>query len=149
VLAKRVDVALENGTSPEGAETFKKLLIEYEDIFALKLGKQPPCKFKPLRVTMPADVSPIRARPRPLPAAKRCFVQQETAQLAKYGMIFAHPTSAWAHPVLVVPKPGPAQYRLTVDLRQGNALQKQYAYPMPHLEPMLHDLKGTTALLTY
>jgi hypothetical protein len=59
-------------------------------------------------------------------------------------MIFANPTSAWAYPVHVVPKPGPAQYRLTADLRQGNALQKQYAYPMPHLESILHDLQGTT-----
>jgi hypothetical protein len=138
MLDKRVDVALENGMSPEGAAILKKLLIEYEDVFALKLGKQPLCKFKPLRVIVPADVRPIRARPRPLPAAKRAFVQQETAQLAKYGMILTNPTSAWAHPVHVVPKPGPAQYRLTVDLRQGNALQKQYAYPMPHLESMLH-----------
>jgi hypothetical protein len=131
--------------SSEGAATLQKLLIEYEDIFALKLDKKTPCKFKPLRVIMPADVRPIRARPSPLPAAKRAFMQQETAQLARYGMIFANPTSSWAHPLHVIPKPGPAQYRLTVDLRQGNALQTQYACPMPHLESMLHDVQGTTA----
>jgi hypothetical protein len=51
--------------------------------------------------------------------------------------------------VHVVPKPCVSQYRLTVDLRQGSALQKQYAYPMPHLESALHKLQGTAAYATY
>jgi hypothetical protein len=87
---------------------------------------------------MSVDVHPIHERPRAFPAAKHAFLQQETAQVGKYGMIFANPTSACAHPVDVFPKSGPAQYRLTVDLRQVNALQKQYAYPIPYLESMLY-----------
>jgi hypothetical protein len=68
------------------------------------------------------DVKPVRARPRPMPAVKRQLVQQETAALEKYNMIYLNPTSEWAHPVHVVPKPGAAQYRMTVDLRHGNSL---------------------------
>jgi hypothetical protein len=81
VLAKRVDVALENGMSPEGAATLQNLLIEYEDIFALKFSKQPPFKFKLLQVPMPADVRPICARPRPLPAAKRALCRRRLRSL--------------------------------------------------------------------
>jgi Reverse transcriptase (RNA-dependent DNA polymerase) len=64
-------------------------------------------------------------------------------------MILSNPTSEWAHPVHVVPKPGAAQFRMTVDLRQCNALQKKSAYPMPHLESALQNLEGTTVYGTY
>jgi hypothetical protein len=64
-------------------------------------------------------------------------------------MIYSNPTSEWGHPIHVVPKPGGSQFRLTVDLRQGNALQKQSAYPMPHLESALHNLSGTGVYGTY
>jgi RNase H-like domain found in reverse transcriptase len=128
---------------------FCQLLHEYQDIFALKLGPQPACKFPPMCVVIPVGVRPVRARPRPMPPAKREFVRQQTSALEKYGMIYSNPTSEWAHPVHIVSKPGAAHFRLTVDLRQGNALQKQSAYPMPHLESSLHNLRGSGAYGTY
>jgi hypothetical protein len=61
-LAKRVEVAVENGLSVLGAAELRRLLKQYECDFALKLGPQPPCAFPPLVVKMPADVKPVRAR---------------------------------------------------------------------------------------
>jgi hypothetical protein len=92
-LAKRVEVAVENGLPMLGAADLRRLLKQYERIFALKLGPPPPCVFPPLVVKMPADVKPVQARPRPMPAAKRQFVQDETAALTKYNMIYLNPTS--------------------------------------------------------
>jgi hypothetical protein len=82
-LAKRVEVAVENGLPVLGVAELRSLLKQYECIFALKLGPQPPCAFPPLVVKMPVDAKPVRVRPRPMPAAKRQFVHDETAALAK------------------------------------------------------------------
>jgi hypothetical protein len=41
---------------------------------------------------------------------------------------------------LILPKPGPDQYRMTVDLRVPNASTKPAAWPMPNLQDELHDL---------
>jgi hypothetical protein len=82
-LAKRVEVAVENGLSVLGAAEIRSLLKQYEYIFALKLGPKPPCAFPPLVVKMPVDAKPVRVRPRPMPAAKWQFVHDETAALAK------------------------------------------------------------------
>jgi hypothetical protein len=119
------------------------VLHTYRDIFALKLGPQPPASFPPMRIEMSPGVTPIRTRPRPLPVGKREFAQKQVAALERYGFVYSNPVSAWAHPIHIVPKPGPAQNRMTVDLRQANALQKHSAYPMPHLESLLHSLQGS------
>ena len=63
--------------------------------------------------------------------------------------MFRNPSSDWAHPVNIVPKAGSAKYRLTVDLRQANALQRPSAYPMSHLESQLSRLHGSTCYQTY
>ena len=102
-----------------------------------------------MTITMPSDVKPIHARPRPLPSDKREFVRNHVDALEKFGLVFRNPSSDWAHPVNIVPKAGSAKYRLTVDLRQANALQRPSAYPMSHLESQLSRLHGSTCYQTY
>jgi hypothetical protein len=49
---------------------------------------------------------------------------------------------------LIIPKPGPDQYRMTVDLRVPNASTKPTAWPMSNLKDELHNLYGLDAFAT-
>jgi Reverse transcriptase (RNA-dependent DNA polymerase) len=46
----------------------------------------------------------------------------------------------WASPPLILSKPGPDQYRMTVYLSVSNASTKPTAWPMPNFQDELHDL---------
>jgi Reverse transcriptase (RNA-dependent DNA polymerase) len=45
-------------------------------------------------------------------------------------------------------KPGPDQYRMTVDLRVPNTSTKPAAWPMPNLQDELHDSHGSEVFAT-
>jgi hypothetical protein len=51
--------------------------------------------------------------------------------------VFKNTGEEWA---LILPKPGPDQYRMTVYMRVPNASKKPTAWPMPNLQDKLHDL---------
>ena len=48
--------------------------------------------------------------------------------------MYSNPKSKWAAAPLLVPKPGPARYRFTVDLRPVNKYTVQHSHPMPIVE---------------
>jgi hypothetical protein len=54
----------------------------------------------------------------------------------------------WASPPLILPKPGPDQYRMTVDLRVPNASTKPTAWPMHNIKDELHNLHGSEVFAT-
>ena len=58
-------------------------------------------------------------------------------------MAYSNPTSPWACAPLLVPKPGPARFRFTVDLRPVNAFTVKHQYPMPNLEHELTKLSAS------
>lgn len=58
-------------------------------------------------------------------------------ELESYGMIYANPSSKWACVPLVVPKPGPAQWRFTVDLRPVKKSTVPFAFQMPVVDQEL------------
>jgi Reverse transcriptase (RNA-dependent DNA polymerase) len=61
--------------------------------------------------------------------------------------VYKNTEAEWASPPLILPKPGPDQYRMTVDLRVPNA-PKPTAWPMHNLQDELHDLHGSEVLAT-
>jgi Reverse transcriptase (RNA-dependent DNA polymerase)/RNase H-like domain found in reverse transcriptase len=62
--------------------------------------------------------------------------------------VYNNTGAEWASPPLIFPKPGPDQYRMTVDLRVPNASTKPTAWPMPNLQDELHDLHGSIVFAT-
>jgi hypothetical protein len=62
--------------------------------------------------------------------------------------VYKNTEAEWASPPLILPKPGPDQYHMTVDLRVPNASTKPTAWPMPNLQDELHDLHGSEVFAT-
>jgi RNase H-like domain found in reverse transcriptase/Reverse transcriptase (RNA-dependent DNA polymerase) len=62
--------------------------------------------------------------------------------------VYKNTEAEWASPPLILPKPGPDQYRMTVDLRVPNASTKPTAWPMPNLKNELHNLHVSEVFAT-
>jgi hypothetical protein len=69
-------------------------------------------------------------------------------ELEELGLVYKNTGAEWASPPLILPKPGPDQYRTTVDLRVPNASIKLTAWPMSNLQDELHDLNGSEIFAT-
>jgi hypothetical protein len=74
------------------------------------------------------------------------FMCDKIRELEELGLVYKNTGAEWASPPLILPKPGPDQYRMTVDLRVPNASTKPTAWPMPNLQDELHDLHGSEVL---
>ena len=141
--------AKENGLSEVLHDKLNNLCSTYQGIFALKLGNQPPAKFAPMKIDLKHDADPVRARPRPVSVDKKIFIRTQTDAMMKYGSAYKNNASEWSHPVHIVPKPGPAQFRFTVDLREGNSRQKTFSWPMPHLESVIQSFADKNFFATF
>jgi hypothetical protein len=61
------------------------------------------------------------------------FIRDKIRELEELSLEFKNTGAEWASHPLILPKPGPDQYRMTVDLRVPNASTKPTAWPMPNL----------------
>jgi hypothetical protein len=64
-------------------------------------------------------------------------------ELMELNLVYKNSEAEWASPPLTLPKPGPDQYRMTVDLRLPNASKVPAAWPMHSLQHDLRDLNGS------
>jgi hypothetical protein len=55
------------------------------------------------------------------------FMRDKIRDLEELGFVNKDTGEEWASPSLILPKPGPDQYRMTVDLRVPNASTKPTA----------------------
>jgi hypothetical protein len=112
--------AVENGLPPEHEPALHELTQEFADIWNISLTAGPPAKLSPLVITLKDDAVPVRVRLRRYSQEQRDFLSKFVAQLEAAGMVYRNPRSAWCAAPLLVPKPGPSQFRFTVDLRPVN-----------------------------
>jgi hypothetical protein len=75
-------------------------------------------------------------------------MRDKIRELEELGLVVMNTRAEWASPPLILPKPGPDQYRMTVDLRVPNASTKPTAWPMPNLQHELHNLHGSEVFAT-
>lgn len=84
----------------------------------------------------------MRVRLRNYSQDQRRFLSKFVTTLVQCKMAYFNPTSSWACAPLLVPKPGAAQFRFTVDLRLVNRFTVKHQFPMPNLEQELTRLGG-------
>jgi hypothetical protein len=110
-----------------GVQSLRQFVTEYKDVFRLKLGADPPANLKPLKYAPP----------------QLKFMRDKIRELEELGLVYKNTGAEWASPPLILPKPGPDQYRMTVDLRVPNSSTMPTAWPIPNLQDELHDLNGS------
>jgi hypothetical protein len=123
-------------------------VTECKDVFRLKLGADPPSNVKPLVIKLRDGAEPVRISARKYALLQLKFMRGKIRGLEDLGLVYKNSVAAWASPQLILPKPGPDQYRMTVDLRVPNASTNPTAWPMPNLQDELHDLHGSEVFAT-
>jgi hypothetical protein len=68
-------------------------------------------------------------------------------EIEEMGLVCNNTGAEWTSPPLL-PKPGPDQFRMTVDLRVPNASTKPNTWPTRNLQDELHDLHGSEVFAT-
>ena len=94
------------------------------------------------RVTVNPTIPPVRQPLRRLPWAIRDQVRERLAELERSGVIEPVTASEWVSPLVVTHKRS-GDIRVCVDLRQANRAVITDGYPLPHMEDMLHRLRGS------
>jgi hypothetical protein len=136
------------GMSRDGVNSLRQLVTECKDVFRLKLGADRPANVKPLVVKLRDGAEPVRMSARKYAPPQLKFMRDKIRELEELGLVYKNTGAKWASPPLILPKPGPDQYRMTVDQRVPNASNKPTAWPMPNIQDELHDLHGSEVFAT-
>jgi hypothetical protein len=121
------------GMSLDDVQSLRQLVTECEDVFRLNIGADPPANVKPLVIKLRDSAEPVRMSARNYAPPQLKIMRDKIRELEELGLVYKNTGAEWASPPLILPKPGPHQYRMTVDLRVPNAWTKPPAWPMPNL----------------
>jgi Reverse transcriptase (RNA-dependent DNA polymerase) len=103
----------------------------------------------PLLIALQPDAIPVRVRLRRYSPEQRLFLARFVAKLEEASMVYRNPRAAWCSAPLLVPKPGPAKLRFTVDLRPVNKQTVPNSWPIPHVESEVSRLYGSNYFATF
>jgi hypothetical protein len=95
----------------------RQLVTECKDVFRLKLGEDSPANVKFLVIKLRDGAEPVRMSARKYATPQLKFMRDKIHELEELGLVYKNTGAEWASPPLILPKPGPDQYRMTVDLR--------------------------------
>jgi hypothetical protein len=132
-LDDMIEKSSDQGLCGAWLATLKALVFEFADIWRLSLCPGPPAKLKPLTINLQLDATPVRVKLRRYPQEQRDFLKSFVDQLVSSRLAYRNASSTWCSAALLVPKPGPAKFRFTVDLRPVNKQTVPLAWPMPHI----------------
>jgi hypothetical protein len=136
------------GMSRDGVQSLRQSVTECKVVFRLKLGADPPANVKPLVIKLRDGAAPVRMSARKYASPQLKFMRDKIHELEEMGLVYKNTGAELTSPPLILPKPGPDQCRMTVDLRVPNASTKLTAWPMPNLQDQLHDLHGSEVFAT-
>jgi hypothetical protein len=105
----------------DGVQSLRQLVIECKEDFRLKPGANTPAIVKPLVIKLRDGAEPLRISARKYDAPQLKFMRDKIHELEELGLVYKNTGAEWASPPLILPKPRPGQYRMTVDLRVPNA----------------------------
>ena len=93
------------------------------------------------------DANPVQQKLRRLPFAVRDKVSQELKRLEAADIIEQIDSSEWVSPMVVAYKRS-GDVRLCVDLREVNKAILIDKYPLPHIQELIAELRGSTVFST-
>jgi hypothetical protein len=141
-LDELVQRAKENGITDRGSDTLHRLVREFRDVWAIKLGPGAPADVRPMRMKLQTGARPRRAAPRRWSAPATAFISATTRNPEKIGALVKNPLATIASPAHAVSKPGSEKYRMTVDCRAVNACYVPIYSAVPNIDTMLAALSS-------
>ncbi|EGZ28998.1 hypothetical protein PHYSODRAFT_434001, partial [Phytophthora sojae] len=104
-LEDKVVAAGNNGFDQGYLSFLRDSVLEYEDIFRIDLGADPPADIAPLRIKLIEGAKPFRARSHRYAPAQRNFLREYTKRPELMGFIRQNNQSHWACAAVPVAKP--------------------------------------------
>lgn len=141
-LQKSLRTATKNGISKKGSVLLEKMLREFRDVLCIRLSGDKPANVAPLVVNLKPNSTPVRAKPRRYPPAKRDFMDRYVRNLLQLGFVKETTSAEWVSAPIIVPKKPPAYFRFAIDHKPINAATEKIFWPMPHIDSELADLLG-------
>jgi hypothetical protein len=114
----------------------------------LKFDADPPANVTPLVIKLRNGAEPLLMSASKYAPTQLEFMRDKLRDLKDLGLVYKNTRAEWAHPSLILSKPGPDQYRMTIDLRVPNTSTKPTAWPMSNLQDGLHDLHDSEVFAT-
>lgn len=95
-LEKMMQQAVQVGIEKDRSDRLRGILMEYRDIFRLRLGPDPPAKFEPMRIQIKDNARPIITKARRYTADQREWLEKHVSKLLEYGLVKHNPNASWA-----------------------------------------------------
>jgi len=140
-IDEKIEEAVTNGISKNGAVKLRKILENYEDVLRVRLGNDPPAKVVPMKVRIKEGARVSIARTRKTTPVKRAYMKSFVEQLESYGFIKPISNPTWVSAPHLVPKPGTDKLRMTFDLRPVNAATIPDTWVMPNIDSEAGDFR--------
>jgi len=141
-LQQLLDKSSKNLTEKQKS-TLKEILKTHHDVFATDNYTFGTCPWLKFRIDT-GDHPPIKQSARPVPLHYRKEVRETFLKYLKMGAIVPS-QSAWASPILCVPKKT-GEVRVCVDYRALNAITRVPAAPKPRTQELLQHLAGRRSI---
>ena len=142
--AQHLNAASTGGSSP-GELYVEQLLVEFEDVFQDPPGLPPMRNVAHVAPLIPGSRPPYRRNYR-MTELERAELKRQLEELLKKGLIRPS-VSPYGSPVIFVKKPT-GELRLCIDYRAVNKLTVRNRYPLPRVDHLLDELKGSTIFST-
>ena len=124
---------------PAAMNQLTEFLTQHHAVFSLEEGERGEMDIITMSIDT-GDSPPVRQHPRRLPFLLRGEVAKQLRDMQQNGVI--QPSSSpWSSPVIMVRKKD-GSHRFCVDYRQLNAVTKTDAFPLPHIDDLLDQLRG-------
>ena len=128
------------GMSTDRVKEIEKVLLDADDVFALDESELGQTSLVTHSINT-GDHPPIKQQPRRTPFCHKEKISQLVNDMLEKKVIQPS-SSAWASPIVLVPKKDGTQ-RFCVDYRRVNAVTKKDVYPLPRIDDILDTLSGT------
>jgi len=117
----------------------------HHDLFRTSVGRDPPSRLPPYKVTMKPGATPYRSPPRRYTIPQQQFIERQFGLLVRHGWYIPVIDTHWATNLVCVAKKehGSDEYRLAVDLRPINARTLPLATSGISIEHMVHKIAGS------
>ena len=134
-------LSLEKGSlTDDQFSCLKKLIADYSDVFTLDSTELGHTDLVQHHVDT-GDSQPVKQPARRVPFVYRERISSMVEEMQHLGVIKPS-SSAWASPVVLVPKKD-GTYRFCDDYRRLNSLTRKDVHPLPRIDDILDTLGGT------